>query len=296
MPRTYRFFLSVPSHVSFLSAKRDFVLDEKMEPEIFFQLIKVLRAKPGDRVTLLASKSLPIHDPSDALTYEYEISSAEKKSIALSYLRSQTVTSELPLSLHLVLCLPNKPDKLELILQKSVELGVSGVTLVQSDFSQMKHALRLERLEKIMQEAAEQSERSGIPKVTISGKLVDWLDKKRGSSDDILVAMERLSEHEFCFSSVDLLKFLEHFPSHGSRDVQGSNAQESRSPGTSPVQDPAGAFLTLLVGPEGGFSPLEKQKIQDGEFPCFSLGKRILRMETAAIVSLGIVSTTLQTT
>ncbi len=286
MPRTYRFFLSVPSHVSLLSAKRDFILDEKMEPEIFFQLMKVLRAKPGDRVTLLASKSLPIHDPSDALAYEYEISSAEKKSIALTYLRSQTVSSELPLSLHLVLCLPNKPDKLELILQKSVELGVSDVTLVNADFSQMKHSLRLERLEKIMREAAEQSERAGIPKVTVAGKLFDWLDEQRENSDDILVAMERLSEHEFRFSSVDLLKFLEQFT---------SREKESRPPGTSPVQDSTNAFLTLLVGPEGGFSQHEKQKIQDGKFPCFSLGKRILRMETAVIVSLGIVSTILQT-
>ena len=48
--------------------------------------------------------------------------------------------------------------------------------------------------------------------------------------------------------------------------------------------------LSLLIGPEGGFSLTEKELIQKLNITCFSLGRRILRMETAAIVSLGVVT------
>ena len=46
--------------------------------------------------------------------------------------------------------------------------------------------------------------------------------------------------------------------------------------------------LDVLIGPEGGFSPQEKEIIAQMQLPCFSLGKRILRMETAVILSLGL--------
>ncbi|HMR01462.1 MAG TPA: RsmE family RNA methyltransferase, partial [Candidatus Gracilibacteria bacterium] len=159
--------------------------------------------------------------------------------------------NELDFEMELVVCLPNKPDKLSLILQKAVELGATRLVLVNGDFSQMKHGLREDRLVKIVKEAAEQSERATVPEVVVGGDLRDFVGDAPGG---LLVAMERAENKTL----PEVLKSVE---------------------AVSPI--------SILIGPEGGFSDEEKTLIEELGLTCFSLGKRVLRMETAAIVSLG---------
>lgn len=262
--RCYRFFLRHPNTV-FNDGRltpapvigTSCLLEEKSEPEIFFQLTKVLRAQAHDRIVLLDSLlSSPNEKQKPIFEYWYELSNVGKKNIELQLLEKKANDHELPFQLELLLCLPNKPDKLEFMLQKAVELGVTGITLLESDFTQMKHQLKRERLEKIMMEAAEQSERGCLPKLIVAeAKLKAFLSENRG---DVLVALEKIAEDQ-------------------QRHIR---LQEiARTP-----------LVKILIGPEGGFSPEERALFYKLQLPCFSLGKRVLRMETAAILSLGMIA------
>lgn len=242
MARIYRFFTQ-----NIKKLEEDIVLSSIVEPNIVEQLGKVLRVKSGDQVVLLPSDS----NGAPYFEYIYTVQNAHKKGVELSFQSKKENHNELSFSLGLVLCLPNKPDKLSMILQKAVELGVSRVVLVDGDFSQMKHTLREDRLQKIMAEAAEQSERAVVPRLVVAGDLKSFLRDLNGTP--LFVGMERGATRRL----PELL---------GDGDVN------------------------LLIGPEGGLSDEEKALIEELELPCFTLGQRILRMETAAIVALGIAS------
>ena len=256
MARHYRFFLRNPDTFPLFQDKDAFHLTVSLEPEIFFQLVKVLRVKIGDMVTLVPQGV----KKGAGVLYEYifEAASADKRSVDLVNKEARPNTNELGFELNLWLCLPNKPEKLEFILQKAVEIGAANVTLFEGDFSQMKHQLRHDRLEKIIVEAAEQSERAVVPALTVKGNLVKELSSMDASGLGVVrVAMERSPE--------------QHVP-HGN-PFAGADLSKG---------------LSLLIGPEGGFSDTEKKRFRELGLGAFSLGKRVLRMETAAVVSLGL--------
>ncbi|MEZ4086900.1 MAG: RsmE family RNA methyltransferase [Candidatus Gracilibacteria bacterium] len=249
MARSYRFFVT-----DVKDFEVDVTLSGNVEPDVVEQLGKVLRAKVGDEVVLLPVGGVDgggVEGRAARFEYVYEIASAHKKGVELTYVKKVENQNELNFGLELVVCLPNKPDKLSLILQKAVELGATRLVLVNGDFSQMKHGLREDRLVKIVKEAAEQAERATVPEVVIGGDLRDFVGDAPGG---LLVAMERADNK----SLPEVLKSVDaHVP------------------------------ISILIGPEGGFSDEEKALIEELGLTCFSLGKRVLRMETAAIVSLG---------
>lgn len=242
MPRVYRFFPRTEALKPRLGKSGEIHLRETDESEIFNQLVKVLRARPGDKVVFMGD---------DVTENIYEVINAHKKEVTLKFIEKADNANELLFELVLALCLPNRPEKLDLIIQKAVELGVSRIVLFESDLSQMKHKLREERLNKILVEAAEQSERAIVPEIEMAGKLTDYLNASGGN--DLLVALER-SESKQLSQMID------------------------------------GTDVTILIGPEGGFSEAERFAIHSCGAKTFSLGPRILRMETAAILSLGIAS------
>lgn len=260
MARHYRFFLRNPDTFSRFRDAKNFELEEKMEEEIVFQLVKVLRVKTGDRVTLIPQNRVaPFRE------YSFEVAAAAKHSVTLTKKSELPNSNELGFPLELFLCLPNKPEKLEFIIQKAVEIGVSGIRLFESDFSQMKHQLREERLRKILIEAAEQSERAVVPELIIGGPLKKFLQGAADSeTENIFVAMERLRQ-------------LQEMPLEGGNPFGVSGKKTG---------------ISVLVGPEGGFSDEEKKLMAGRSLKTFSLGKRVLRMETAAIVSLGLAALT----
>ncbi len=243
-----------------MDLEKDVQLNLRLEEDIFYQLVKVLRIKAGDKIVLVGK---------NGIEFEYETVSAHKKNVELRFLSSRKNENETDFKLGLILCLPNKPDKLAMILQKAVELGANEVILVSGDFSQMKHELKAERLARIMKEAAEQSERAMIPELSVKGSLMDllesdWCEKE---SAGIYVAMERANANSL-------------FEVLGTRGEKGAGEERTDH----------NESIFILVGPEGGFSENEKRLIEQKDLKTYSLGKRILRMETAVIVSLGIVA------
>lgn len=254
MARTYRFFLRNSSPPA-----KDFDLLAKNEPEIVFQISTVLRGKVSDEVVLLA----PDNDEA-GVECRFKIVEANKHHVQLEFLDSKENKNELPFTLRVLLCLPNKPDKLDFMLQKAVEVGVQEIVLLESDYSQMKHHLKPERIQKIIMEAAEQCERAKISSFKMGGKLHNFLES-HPKKEAILVAMERMDVPKEK-SSLDLVAA-----------VFKKNIQQFGE-------------LNLLIGPEGGFSEAEKEYIKKLGLQCFSLGSRILRMETAMLLSSGLAS------
>lgn len=144
-----------------------------------------------------------------------------------------------------------KSDKLELIVQKAVELGAAEIVPVETEFCVAKAGdkertrKKTERLNKIALEAAKQSGRGRIPRVC-----------------------EAMSFSEALSSAKDKLKLL--FYERG-----GGSLKEALAG--------SGDDVAVFIGAEGGFSEAEVRLAQENGAVIINLGKRILRTETAAI-------------
>ena len=151
-----------------------------------------------------------------------------------------------------------KGDRTDLVVQKATELGVKKIALIQSERTVVRYeekdiAKKCARYQKIMKEASEQSHRLVVP--TLLGIYNLKKLPKEVYSDLNYVAYEK-----------------------DANDVEGSFKGLTK-----------GKSVTILVGPEGGFSKEEIDMLVNQGFIRTSLGKRILRAETAAIYALSVI-------
>ncbi|TMV19208.1 16S rRNA (uracil(1498)-N(3))-methyltransferase [Paenibacillus thermoaerophilus] len=157
-----------------------------------------------------------------------------------------------------------KGDKFELILQKGTEIGaarflpfVSARTVVQYDAK--KEAKRMERWRKIVKEAAEQAHRNRIPEIA---QPMGWKELLRRLPESGLAL--------FCYERPDGLPLR-----RALREARASSPDGS-------VPGP----VLLIIGPEGGFAEEEADQAAAAGAKIVSLGKRILRTESASLVAL----------
>lgn len=221
------------------------------EEDIFYQLTKVFRAKAGDNLILM---DLNTTSPENREA-NFTITEIGKKVIELKLEKTRIISDPLQYDLTLVFALPNKPAKLEMVLQHATELGVTGFVLLPTDNSNFSHQVRIDRLEKILIEAVEQSERARVPQIVLYKNLDEYL---RQLSHPCLAAVERQTDQK------NLLEI----------DVTSD--------------------CDVLIGPEGGFSNREFDLLAKSTVTPVSLGSQILRNETAAIVACGIIALKLQ--
>ncbi len=208
---------------------------------------RVLRMKVGEKLTACDTKG---ND------YDCVLESVSDSEVRLKVLAVTPSESEPNVKVKLYQAIP-KSDKMELIIQKSVELGVDSITPVMTrrcvakpDEKSM--AKKLERYNRIAFEAAKQSGRGKIPQVLPMLDLKDALEEMAQSSCPIL--------------------FYE-------------NA-------TAPAKEviaKAQGDIAILIGSEGGFDEEEAALAQQSGCNVLSLGKRILRCETAPIAALAII-------
>ena len=232
----------------FFINKENFIKGEIRFPRATtHQILHVLRLGDGDEVRVLDNQGqvyevrLVVDHASDTL-----------RGVILS---SDAESAEPGTQVSLCFGLTNR-DKVELILQKGTEVGVSAFfpfiserTLIQTtDLS----AAKFERWERIIREAAEQSGRGRLPRLHRPMAMEDCARKVSGNHARVLAAWE-----------------------------EAGAGPANRLSTVLPVKVES---LALFVGPEGGFSRDEIQSIQNLGGEVVSLGKRILRMETAAIV------------
>lgn len=221
----------------------------------------VLRAKVGDELTVAYAKEI----------FRAKISDITKDTVSLEVYKPALPNSELPLDLLLVQGLP-KADKLEHIIMKACELGVSEIwpCVCERSISRDKKeklAKLSQRRNEIALAACKQSHRAKLVEVQPSANLFDVLNMI--DADYILFAYEQ-SQTEQNLANW----FSEHYAElSAALKTNVANSKRKR--------------IAILVGPEGGFSEKEVLQIQslDKAFT-INLGSRILRTETAPLAML----------
>lgn len=214
--------------------------------ETAHQIARVLRLREGEPIRLLDGSGRE---------YDARIASVSAGEVVVDIVGLCACEREPRLALTLAVCMP-KADKLDLIVQKATELGVSRLIVASSERvvsrpEPAKAASRIERWRRIAEEAAEQCGRCRTPEVIgiidfgeLSGyiaghavSMIAWEDETRASLKSVL------SQHARAESAM------------------------------------------LIVGPEGGLTQREVAYARSAGALCVSLGSRILRCETAAIAA-----------
>ena len=212
----------------------------------------VLRVRPGEQVLLSAGEDW------DYLCTVREVDRAGQR-VLLSVLEENRDTRELPVKISLYQGLP-KSDKMELIIQKAVELGAARVIPVETarcvvKLDRKKAESKRSRWQAISESAAKQSGRSMIPEVAMPMPFAAAL-KEAADSDIRLIPYENAEGME-----------------------RTRRILESVVPGQK---------IAVFIGPEGGFEETEIRQAEEAGFEAVTLGKRILRTETAGFVVLSL--------
>lgn len=210
----------------------------------------VLRMKTGEELWI-----------SDGSKYEYRctIESFEPDEVLLHIVYSQEPEYELPCRIYLFQGLP-KADKMELIIQKAVELGAYEIIPVETKrcvvkLDGRKSAKKTARWQQIAESAAKQSKRMLIPNV-----------------HEVLTFREALKYAE----SMDV-RLVPYELARGMQETKEILA------GIEPGQS-----VGIFIGPEGGFEEKEIEAAIEGGANPITLGRRILRTETAGLAILSV--------
>ncbi|UKS30366.1 16S rRNA (uracil(1498)-N(3))-methyltransferase [Paenibacillus sp. HWE-109] len=216
-------------------------------------LARVMRAEIGDKVIC-----------SNGVDREVLVRIAEldKGRVTAEIVEELTMDAEAAVQVWIAQSLP-KGDKMEVIIQKGTEIGaarflpfLSDRTIVQYDAK--KEAKRSERWQKIAKEAAEQAHRNRVPQVE---SVHSW--------KQLLQRAKEADVAWICYEKEDGQQLR---PA-----IQQALAQGKLG---------AGQQVVIAVGPEGGFTEQEIVQAEEAGFQSVSLGSRILRTETAAMVGL----------
>lgn len=228
--------------------------EARLQDEDYKHIVQVMRMKVDDQIIVVAAG-------------EAFISAIKEISGDTVYVRKKgdsLPSVEMPIQVTIANGLA-KGDKHDLIVQKATELGVSEVILFKAERSivkwdDKKGFKKIERLQKIAHQAAEQCHRTIIP--TIENPLtVKQLIEVSGRFDVCLFADEEAAKLENRPRLVDRVKELK-----------------------------PGNKVLVVFGPEGGLSRNEAESLQAANFLPIALGPRILRTETAPLYFLSAVS------
>ncbi|WP_118814155.1 16S rRNA (uracil(1498)-N(3))-methyltransferase [Neisseria lactamica] len=181
----------------------------------------------------------------------------EKRRAEAEILHEETADTESPLNITLIQSI-SSGERMDFTLQKSVELGVTAIQPVISErcivrLDGERAAKRLARWQEIVISACEQSGRNTVPPVLPIIGYREALDKMPSESTKLIMSINR-----------------------------------ARKLGD--IHHPSGAIV-FMVGPEGGWTEQEEQQAFDAGFQAVTLGKRILRTETAALAALAAMQT-----
>lgn len=210
-------------------------------------LVRVLRLRVGEEVILFDGSGSE---------FKSMIESISRSSVQVKILQSAFVDRESPTHIHLLqgLC---RGEKMDWVIQKSVELGVASITPLWMEYSNVSLSAdrivkKVEHWRKVVISACEQCGRNILPAIHEPVRMIDYLQQQAEGV--------RL----FC----------------NPRDGQSIKA----------ILNEVGREVTIVIGPEGGISPDEISQLERQGFQSISLGPRILRTETAAIAAIAAIN------
>ena len=213
----------------------------------------VLRMKEGDELNVVIE--------GDSNEYRCGIESFDDDRVNLQVRFIKESDVELPSKIYLLQGLP-KADKLEMIIQKAVELGVYEIVPVSLKRSVVKlddkkAKSKAQRWNGISEAAAKQSKRRVIPKVHEPMSLKEALNFIEGENVSVKLVPYELADA----NTMDVTREI----------MSGINKGQS---------------VAVLIGPEGGFDEAEIELAKEAGFNEITLGHRILRTETAPLMVL----------
>ncbi len=217
-------------------------------------IYKVLRISEGEKVTL---------NNCEGVEYLGRVTSVSKQEVLIEILEKLESNNESNVKIYLFQGLP-KSQKMDLIVQKGTELGVTEFipTITHRVDVKLKGEFKkLDRLNRIALEAAKQSKRSIIPKVSEPIEFDEVLEKIN-SLDLLIVPYENANN----FGIKTLINELR-------KDNVVDNIKN----------------IGIFVGPEGGIEESEIERLKDKGAYIVTLGKRILRTETAGFVATSLI-------
>ena len=214
----------------------------------------VLRKKIGDK--------LEVCNQETGTTFECEIAEINEAEIK-NHIISENKMTNSKILVDIFQGLP-KAEKMELIIQKSVELGVNAIIPVKMQRCVVKLDIKsenkkIERWQKISESAAKQSGRNSIPQIHKIIK-IEEISKLKNEYDIIIICYENEKEN-------NIKKEIQ--------KLKQNKKQEIR--------------IAIVIGPEGGLEENEVKYLQKEGAKIVTLGNRILRTETVALNILSII-------
>lgn len=212
--------------------------------ELVNQFVKVLRFRLSERVIFL-----------DNTGFEFESEIVEMKPgcVVCDVLEKRFCSAELPFRLVVAQSILKNPDKFEWVLQKGTELGVSEFLPMITERTERKSLFKVDRMARILREAAEQSGRGIVPELS---EVVKFEKIFENCSDCVFIVPDPRAE-----------KTYKHF-------IEDFKVLPKK--------------IIVCVGPEGGFTEQEINFAKERGAFLLNLGPRILRSETAGIVVSGL--------
>lgn len=217
-------------------------------------LKNVLRTKIGENIEICNSDT--------SQNYNCKIKELNNENIICDILETKQSESESNIKITIFQGLP-KIDKMELVIQKSVELGVYEIvpTIMKRcvvKINEKDMCKKIDRWQKISEVAAKQCGRDIIPQIT-QFKKVNEICQMKDDYDKIIIAYEN-EETNTLKNEIEKLKIL------GKKELK----------------------IGVVIGPEGGIDPKEIEEFKKANLDIITLGKRILRTETVALNVLSI--------
>ncbi len=231
----------------FIKGKTELNQRISLEDDDYFHLRKVMRKNNGDQVVVI-----------DETGTNYLASVVDISGNLLEVESVRENDSELDVDVTLIYAL-SKGEKFDMVLQKATELGVKRIVPLMSSrcvvrLTPEKFVKKRTRYEKILKEASEQSRRNFIPVL------------------DELITVEGVGDYQGDFNLVAYEQTAKD-KEHGGLKTVLENLQPGQS-------------VNVIVGSEGGFSQEEVDRFNSFGYVNVSLGKRILRSETAPLYLL----------
>ncbi len=196
---------------------------------------KVLRFKAGDEIGVIDGKGN---------FYEAQLSTVNEKKCLANITTGPRVQTKHPYYLHVAIAPTKNIDRMEWMVEKSVEIGVDEITFVRCKNSE-RTVIKEDRLIKIAESAVKQSLQAFIPKIN---PLTNFADVLKLNSD---------------------LKFIAHCEEETKKHLKSFDLKNKTS--------------LVLIGPEGDFSTEEIALAKQNHFSEISLGENRLRTETAGV-------------
>lgn len=237
----YKFFVSTNQ-----------ILDKhiKIIGEDVNHISNVLRLRVLDKII--------VSNKDTAKSYIAEIINISTESVECKILDENLETTESKVNIDIFQGLP-KADKMEFIIQKTIELGVRNIYPIKMErcvvkFDKSTETKKIERWQRIAEAAAKQSKRDIIPKIE-NIIHIESICQNIEKYDIILLAYENEENNSIKYELQKLDKNKE-------------------------------LSIGIIIGPEGGITNKEAEKLEKAGIKSVSLGKRILRTETASLAIL----------